>query len=127
MNKNQIKIDGILNAAAEMADKNGKIKLDVIRDMLMDGFAGAGNRHPKINDDGMVWCTYHNEYEPGENFATKLDKHGNIRYASMCRDGASTIRKIKRRRAKLMDDAIGWYRTKKFDAEKNAKKSRRID
>ena len=102
------------------ADKNGKIKLDVVQSALMDAFATRRTEHPKINDDGAVWCNFHQTYEPADQFDTFTDKNGNERYKSSCRVGLSDQRKIKRLRAKIEREIMSRFRTIMFDADRMA-------
>jgi len=97
--------------------KNRKVTDKLIDDIIAKLAAGISTQQPKtiIDDEGneLVWCNYHNEYEPADRFKTK----SNGKYKSNCEEGEKAVRKYRAQNRKIGDILLKLYRLGKMTPE----------
>jgi 2-oxoglutarate dehydrogenase complex dehydrogenase (E1) component-like enzyme len=69
-------------------------------------------------DEGtMVWCNYHNQYEPVELFDTRVNKHGKEVYRSSCKDGMKATQLQRRLKNKVSIAAVKAFKLNEITAD----------
>ncbi len=71
-------------------------------DAILAQFDTTTSSKTMVDNDGnlLVWCNYHNQYEPAELFDTKTTKTGREAYKASCREGEKERRHLRSKKRK---------------------------
>jgi len=97
--------------------KNKKVTEELIGEILQQ--LQTTGHQKTIEKDGKlyVWCNFHQQYEPAENFNIKIDKKGNEKFKSNCKEGEKLLRKFRALRRKIEAINLKLYRLGKMTSD----------